>query len=232
MERLTSYDGLNALVTGASSGIGRLLSLRLAERGARVALVARRHEELEAAAEEIRATGGQAVSLPCDVADKEQALATAAKAEAEMGPIDLLVNNAGFGHHRPFLDWELDDMERLMQVNFFGTLYFTKALLPEMVEREDGVILNPGMDRPIARREIPGDYQLLLAVAPDLRQNRVSWAGDDELLYIEWQATGSIAGRPLSLPAVDRWLLDGGLASEGVASFDSVTLSQALYGDA
>jgi uncharacterized protein (TIGR02246 family) len=98
--------------------------------------------------------------------------------------------------------------------------------------REDGVILNPGMDRPVARREIPGYYQLLLAVAPDLRQNRVSWAGDDTLLYIEWQAAGSIAGRPLRLPVVDRWLLDGGLATEGIAFFDSITLSQALYGDA
>lgn len=141
MPRLTSYDGLTALVTGASSGIGRLLSLRLAKRGARVVLVARRQEELEAAAEEIRTSGGQAVAMPCDVADKEQALATAARARSETGPINLLVNNAGFGHHRPFLDWDIEDMERLMRVNFFGTLYFTKALLPEMVERGRGWIV-------------------------------------------------------------------------------------------
>jgi len=138
MARLTSYEGLNALVTGASSGIGRLLALRMAAAGARVALVARREPELEELAEEIRADGGEAVTLVCDVGDREQALATAARAVDTLGSIDVLVNNAGFGHHRRFLDWDLEDMERLMQVNFLGTLYFTKALLPAMVERGKG----------------------------------------------------------------------------------------------
>jgi len=138
MARLTSYEGLNALVTGASSGIGRLLALRIAAAGARVALVARREPELEELAKEIRAGGGEAVTLGCDVGDREQALAAAARAVDTLGSIDVLVNNAGFGHHRRFLDWDLEDMERLMQVNFLGTLYFTKALLPAMVERGKG----------------------------------------------------------------------------------------------
>ena len=67
MTRLKSYEGLNALVTGASSGIGRLLALRMAAAGARLALVARRETELEELAEEIRAGGGEAVALACDV---------------------------------------------------------------------------------------------------------------------------------------------------------------------
>jgi len=141
MARLTSYEGLNALVTGASSGIGRLLALRMAAAGARVALVARRESELEALAEEIRAAGGEAIPLVCDVADRQQALATAEEAAKVLGRIDVLVNNAGFGHHRRFLDWDLEDMERLMQVNFLGALYFTKALLPAMVERGKGWLL-------------------------------------------------------------------------------------------
>jgi short-subunit dehydrogenase len=138
MTRLTSYEGLTALVTGASSGIGRLLALRMAAAGARVALVARRERELEELADKIRAGGGEAVPLVCDVADRQQALATAEKAAKALGRIDVLVNNAGYGHHRRFLDWELDDMERVMRVNFLGTLYFTKALLPAMVERGTG----------------------------------------------------------------------------------------------
>ena len=129
MARLTSYEGLNALVTGASSGIGRLLALRMAAAGARVAIVARREPELEALAEEIRAAGGEAVPLVCDVADRQQALATAGRAADELGSIDVLVNNAGFGHHRRFLDWDLEDMERVMRVNFLGTLYFTRTFL-------------------------------------------------------------------------------------------------------
>jgi len=136
--KLTSYRGINAVITGASSGIGRLLALRIARAGARVALVARRAAELEAVAAEISAAGGDAVVLPCDVGDRDESFATAAAARERLGPIDLLVNNAGYGHHRPFLEWDLDDMERLMRVNFLGTLYWTKALLPQMVERGRG----------------------------------------------------------------------------------------------
>ena len=141
MARLTSYEGLNALVTGASSGIGRLLALRMAAAGARVAVVARRGRELEALAEEIRAGDSEAVPLVCDVANRQQVLETAEKAAKALGRIDVLVNNAGFGHHRPFLDWNVEDMERVMQVNFLGSLYFTKALLPAMVERGRGWLL-------------------------------------------------------------------------------------------
>jgi hypothetical protein len=138
MAGLTSFDGLNVLVTGASSGIGRLLALRMAAAGGRLALVARRKRELEAVAEEIRTGGGEAAAMVCDVGDREQALATADRAVDAVGPIDVLVNNAGFGHHRRFLDWDLEDMERVMRVNFLGSLYFTKALLPAMVERGRG----------------------------------------------------------------------------------------------
>jgi len=138
MAGLTSFDGLNVLVTGASSGIGRLVALRMAAAGARLALVARRERQLEAVAEEIRAGGGEAQAFVCDVGDREQALATADRSVDAVGPIDVLVNNAGFGHHRRFLDWDLEDMERVMQVNFLGSLYFTRALLPAMVKRGRG----------------------------------------------------------------------------------------------
>lgn len=138
MPRLTSYRGLRALITGASSGIGHALALRFAAEGASVALVARREAELEELAAEIRGAGGQALVLPCDVAEREQVEACAAGALEELGGIDILVNNAGYGHHRTFLEWDLADMERLMRVNYFGTLYFTKVLLPQMVERKRG----------------------------------------------------------------------------------------------
>ncbi|UCE86313.1 MAG: SDR family oxidoreductase [Deltaproteobacteria bacterium] len=138
MRKLRSYQGIRALVTGASSGIGRRLALRLAREGARLALVARRAAELQRLAEEIRAGGGDALALPCDVAEAQQVAATAARALEQLGGIDLLVNNAGYGHHRRFLEWDLEDMERVMRVNYLGTLYFTKALLPQMVERGRG----------------------------------------------------------------------------------------------
>jgi short-subunit dehydrogenase len=141
MRKLTSYAGLTALVTGASSGIGRALALRFARGGARVALVARRLELLETLAADIRGLGGDALVLPCDVADRAQVLAAAQQVDERFGGVDLLVSNAGYGHHRRFLDWDLDDMERMMRVNYFGTLYWTKALLPRMVERRRGWIV-------------------------------------------------------------------------------------------
>ena len=138
MARLTAYRGLTALITGASSGIGRLLALRMAREGARVGLVARRERELEALASEVRAGGGEAVVLPCDVGDRAAVFATAAAARERLGTVDILINNAGYGHHRQFLDWDLEDMERMLRVNFLGTLYFTKALAPAMAAQRRG----------------------------------------------------------------------------------------------
>ena len=141
MPRLTSYQGKSAVVTGASSGMGRLLAQRFAQAGARVALVARREADLRQLATEIEQRGGSALVLPCDVADRATVFAAAQRALAEFGAIDILVNNAGYGHHRRFLEWDLDDMERMLRVNFLGTLYWTKALLPQMVERRSGWIV-------------------------------------------------------------------------------------------
>jgi short-subunit dehydrogenase len=138
VRKLSNYDGMTALVTGASSGIGRLLAERFAELGARVVLVARRADALDALEGEIRARGGEALAIPCDVADREQVLAAVEHATSEFGPIDLLVNNAGFGAHRSVLASDIDEMERMLRVNFLGSLYFTKALLPAMVERGRG----------------------------------------------------------------------------------------------
>jgi short-subunit dehydrogenase len=137
-QRLTSLQGVGALVTGASSGIGWLLSRRLAAGGARVALVARREPELAALASEITSSGGEALVLPCDVSDPEQVRAAAQRARERLGAIELLVNNAGYGGHRRFLDWDVRDIERVMRVNYLGAVYFTKALLPDMVARGRG----------------------------------------------------------------------------------------------
>ena len=141
MRKLTSYHGMTALVTGASSGIGRLLAVRLAREGARVALVSNQAAELEAVAAEIRGAGGGADAFPCDVSDRPSVEQTCAEVLKRFGSVDLLVNNAGYGHHRPFVDWDLGDMERMMRVNYMGGLYFTKLLLPQMMERGKGWIV-------------------------------------------------------------------------------------------
>lgn len=139
--RLESLEGVRALVTGASSGIGRALALRLAREGARVALVARREAELEALAAEIRAAGAQALVLPCDVAEGAASQQACARAEREWGGVDLLVNNAGYGRHRLFVESDVADIEQMMRVNYLGAVHFSKALLPGMLERRRGWIV-------------------------------------------------------------------------------------------
>jgi short-subunit dehydrogenase len=160
MPKLRDFSGRGVVVTGASSGIGRLLALRMAAAGAKVALVARRADTLESVAEEIRTAGGEAVVAPCDVGDRAQAMACATRILDELGGVDVLVNNAGFGHHRPFLELDLEEMERLIQVNFMGALYFTKALLPTMVERESGWLV---FIASVAGRIAPADETIYAA---------------------------------------------------------------------
>ena len=141
MGRLASYQELRAFVTGASSGIGRALALRLAGRGARVALVARNGDALERLAAEIAAQGGVALPLPCDVADAAAVERAAAAAVEQLGGVDLLVNNAGYGGHHRLLEWSIEDIDRMMRVNYLGAVHCTKALLPPMIERRRGWIV-------------------------------------------------------------------------------------------
>jgi len=138
MSKLNSFRNRRILITGASSGIGRSLALRLAAEGARMALIARREAELEALAEEIRALGTDAACAVADIAERTEVEAACRKLTEAFGGIDILVNNAGYGHHRRFLDWDVEDMERMMRVNYLGSLYATKALVPQMVERGEG----------------------------------------------------------------------------------------------
>ncbi len=133
--------GRSAVITGASSGIGKRLALRLAAEGMRVLLTARRLDQLENVATSIRSAGGEAFVLACDVGDRDAVFAAARRAEADLGVVDLLINNAGYGHHRSFLEWDVDDIENMMRVNYLGSVYWTKALLPGMVERGQGCLV-------------------------------------------------------------------------------------------
>jgi short-subunit dehydrogenase len=136
--RLRSISGISAVVTGASSGIGRSLALRLARGGARVGLVARREAELEALSEEIRDLGGESLVVPCDLTNLRQVEAAAARIADRFGAVDLLVNNAGVGERKRFVDSTPEDFERILSVNVLGAVHLTRALLPAMQERGRG----------------------------------------------------------------------------------------------
>lgn len=142
MAGLSNYRGGVAVVTGASSGIGAEIGRELARRGACVALVARREQRLRAVADEVTNAGGQASVHMCDVAKRAEVEATCKEVLERWGHIDLLINNAGIGRHILIIDQDVDEIERLMQTNYMGSVYWIKAVLPMMLERRSGFIVN------------------------------------------------------------------------------------------
>ncbi len=126
--------GTAALVTGASSGIGRASARLLAAEGAAVALAARRVDRLEELARDIDEQGGTAVVIEADVAEREAAEATVQRAVGELGRLDVLVNNAGVMLLGPFADAPLEEWERMVGVNLLGLLYCARAALPHLLE--------------------------------------------------------------------------------------------------
>src|SRR5436853_3063959 len=115
-----------ALVTGASSGIGRAAALRLAHEGAAVALVALPGDELAAATQECRATGSAALAVPTDVADSCQVAAAFEQAEA-LGPVDAVFSNAGISIVGPVTEMDDDDWLRQLHINLSGSFYMLRA---------------------------------------------------------------------------------------------------------
>ena len=128
-----TLEGTVALVTGASSGIGEATARILARRGARVSLVARRKERLEALAAEIHSGGGRTLTIEADVSDQAQAAGAVEQTVAELGRLDTLVNNAGVMLLGPIVDAPLEEWERMISVNVLGLLYCTHAGLPHLL---------------------------------------------------------------------------------------------------
>ncbi len=138
---MTGLQGKTVLVTGASSGFGAAIALACAAEGAKVALVARRREALEAVA--AQGTGGQMLVCPTDVADEAQIHAAIAQTREAFGQIDILVNNAGTNvPERSIAETSSAQWREMMEVNLTSAFVFTKAILPEMQARRDGLIIN------------------------------------------------------------------------------------------
>lgn len=133
MSRLETLSGTVALVTGASSGIGQATALKLADAGARVALIARRVDRLEALAEKIREAGGQALPIEADIALSGVASQTIEQVISKYGRLDILVNAAGVMLNGPSISAPLEEWDQMVEVNLRGLMYVTKAALPHLV---------------------------------------------------------------------------------------------------
>ncbi|RTY66215.1 3-ketoacyl-ACP reductase [Flavobacterium sp. GSP27] len=139
---MTDLKNKNALITGAGKGIGKAIALALAKEGVNVILIARTQDEIDSVAAKVRSLRVKALAITADVADINSVNAAVEQALAEFGTIDILINNAGIAAFGKFLELEPTDWERIIQVNLMGTYYVTRAVLPNMIERQTGDIIN------------------------------------------------------------------------------------------
>ncbi|PSK64067.1 putative oxidoreductase SadH [Micromonospora sp. MH33] len=142
-----------AVVTGASAGVGRATARLLARRGIAIALLARGEVGLAAAAEEVRAAGGRPLPIEVDMADYEHVVAAGRRIEAELGPIDLWINDAFSSVFAPFQDTRPEEFRRAMEVTYLGYVHGTRAALSYMTPRNRGTIVQVGSA--LAYRGIP-----------------------------------------------------------------------------
>jgi len=139
---MQSLKGKIALVTGAGKGIGKAVAIALANEGVDVGIVARTQKDLDEVAEEIKLLSVNVATATADISKIEEVNAAVEKIKKELGPIDILINNAGTGTFGKFMELEPKVWENMIKVNLFGVYYATRAVLPEMIERQTGDIIN------------------------------------------------------------------------------------------
>lgn len=143
-----------ALVTGASSGIGRALAVEMARRGARVGLLARRAEALDETVGEIQAVNGTALSLPTDVRDGEAVAAAVQKLRRSFGPVNMLIANAGIGDLTPATKFDAQRATEIIAINLVGAINCVAAVLPDMLAQHRGHLV--AVSSLAAYRGLPG----------------------------------------------------------------------------
>jgi clavulanate-9-aldehyde reductase len=165
-------------VTGASSGIGEAIALGCARAGAAVALAARRADRIDLLRERIEKDGARAIAVPTDVGEENQARAFIERANAELGRLDVLVNNAGVMLLGPIESAPTEEWRRMIHANVFGVLYCTHAALPLMRAQGSGHIINVSSVAGRVARAGSGVYNLTKfgvgAFSESLRQEAVA----------------------------------------------------------
>lgn len=140
------FDERTVIVTGGGGGIGGAVCAAFADEGARVAVLDRAADAAEATAERLGSAGATAIAVGCDITERESVDAAVRRVTDQLGPVDVLVNNAGWDLFVPFLDTSPDDWSRLIDINLVGALHMHHAVLPGMVERGRGRVVNVSSD--------------------------------------------------------------------------------------
>ncbi|MEC1507849.1 3-ketoacyl-ACP reductase [Bacillus haynesii] len=139
---MQSLQNKTALITGGGRGIGRATAIALAKEGVHIGLIGRTAANLEKAAEELKAFGVKVSVAAADVKDLSAVERAVQSVKEELGQIDILINNAGIGGFAGFLEQSPEEWENIIQVNLMGIYNVTRAVLPEMIERKAGDIIN------------------------------------------------------------------------------------------
>jgi len=141
---LSNLDGKVALVTGAGRGIGKAVSCSLAKAGCRVVLAARTREQIEAVQKEILSQGGDALAVPADLTVDEDIQRLVEESQVKWGAVDILINNAGWGKRAPVVSASLTDWDQTFRLNLRAPMVLAKALLPSMIVKREGAVINIG----------------------------------------------------------------------------------------
>ncbi|MEK3885959.1 3-ketoacyl-ACP reductase [Bacillus sp. FSL K6-3431] len=139
---MQNIQGKNALITGGGKGIGRATAIAFAKEGINIGLIGRTFENLENVAKELEAYEVNVTVAVADVSDNESVIAAVDHIKSELGPIDILINNAGIGKFGKFLELSPEEFKNIIDVNLMGVYYVTRAVLPEMIDRNSGDIIN------------------------------------------------------------------------------------------
>ena len=139
---MENISGKNAIITGAGKGIGKAIATALAQEGVNVALVGRTKSHLDELAEELKQYNVKVAVATMDVGDIHSVNNAIELVKGELGFIEILINNAGVGKFGKFLEMEIADWEQIIQTNLMGTYYVTRAVVPEMIEKQTGDIIS------------------------------------------------------------------------------------------
>jgi len=155
---MKNLSGKNVLITGAGSGIGRLMAHYVADEGANTAIIDINAAGLDKTTEEIKSRKVKVIGYICDISKREAVMDVVAKIKKDFGSIDVLINNAGTVVGKSFFVLTLEEMERTMNINYWGHIYFTKAIIGEMIARNSGAIVNVASSSGLLGMPILSDY--------------------------------------------------------------------------
>jgi NAD(P)-dependent dehydrogenase (short-subunit alcohol dehydrogenase family) len=180
-------NGKSVIITGGSRGLGRALAMRLSAEGAKIALIARREEELGEVVSQIRKQGGIAFGIAADVGEKESVYPITGQAAALAGPVDILINNAsalGPVPLRLIPDTDCEDFEQVLRVNTIGPFRLIKAVVGSMVLRQSGVIVNISSDAAVEAYPSWGVYSASKAALDHLTRIAAAEMADTGVRFL------------------------------------------------